>query len=65
MDAPRLIAMPKRLDVATITEVAEALEWQPHTARGAIAGALKKNLGLKVESDKVDVERGGVCKVAG
>ena len=27
-------------------EVAEALEWQPHTVRVAMAGALKKKLGL-------------------
>ena len=33
---------------ATIDEVAEALSWQPHTVRGAIAGALKKKLGLDV-----------------
>ena len=27
---------------------------QPHTVRGAIAGALKKKLGLKVTSEKVE-----------
>jgi len=59
----QLIAMLKRPDGATIAEVVEALHWQPHTVRGAIAGALKKKLGLKVESEKVDV-RGRVYRLA-
>ena len=59
----QLIAMLKQPDGATIAEIAKALEWQPHTVRGAIAGALKKKLGLKVESDKVD-SRGRVYRLA-
>ena len=39
---------------ATIDEIVAALEWQPHTARGAISGALKKKLGLTITSEKVD-----------
>lgn len=58
----RLIAMLKRPEGATITEVVEALTWQSHTVRGAIAGALKKKLGLKVDSEKVD-PRGRVYRV--
>lgn len=50
----RLIAMLKRAKGATIDEVVKELDWQPHTVRGAIAGALKKKLGLDVTSDKVD-----------
>lgn len=37
-----LIGMLRRAKGATINEVVEALEWQPHTVRGAITGALKK-----------------------
>ena len=59
----QLIAILKRPDGATIAEVVEALTWQPHTVRGAIAGALKKKLGLKVESEKID-GRGRVYRVA-
>ncbi len=59
----QLIAMLKQPDGATIVEIAKALGWLPHTARGAIAGALKKKLGLKVESEKVD-GRGRVYRVA-
>ena len=59
----RLIAMLRQPDGATIVEIAKALEWQPHTVRGAIAGALKKKLGLKVESEKV-ADRGRVYRLA-
>ena len=59
----QLIAMLKQPDGATIVEITKALSWLPHTVRGAIAGALKKKLGLKVESEKVD-ERGRVYRIA-
>ena len=59
----QLIAMLKQPDGATIAEIAKALSWLPHTVRGAIAGALKKKLGLKVESEKVD-DRGRVYRLA-
>ena len=58
----QLIAMLKRPEGATIAEVVEALTWQSHTVRGAIAGALKKKLGLRIESEKVDL-RGRVYRV--
>jgi hypothetical protein len=60
----KLIAMRKRPDGATIAEAIEALQWQAHTVRGAIAGALKKKFGLNVESEKVDPERGRVYRIA-
>ena len=59
----RLIAMLKQPDGATIVEITKALDWLPHTVRGAIAGALKKKLGLNVESEKVD-DRGRVYRIA-
>ena len=39
---PKLIEMLKRPEGATIDEIVAAFGWQPHTARGAIAGALKQ-----------------------
>jgi Protein of unknown function (DUF3489) len=60
----QLISMLRRAKGATIDEVVEALEWQPHTVRGAIAGALKKKLGLDVTSEKDD-KRGRVYRIAG
>ena len=59
----QLIGMLKQPDGVTIVEITKALEWQPHTVRGAIAGALKKKLGLKVESEKAD-DRGRVYRIA-
>ena len=58
----QLVAMLRRAKGATINEIVEALEWQPHTVRGAIAGALKKKLGLEVTSEK-DEKRGRVYRV--
>src|SRR3954469_7772311 len=58
----RHIAMLRRAKGASIDEVVEALDWQPHTVRGAIAGALKKKLGLDVTSEKDD-KRGRVYRI--
>ena len=54
--------MLKRPDGVTIDEVVKALKWQPHTVRGAMAGALKKKLGLKIESEKTE-ERGRFYRI--
>jgi len=59
----RLIEMLQRPEGATIDEIVKALTWQSHTVRGAMSGALKKKLGLKVESEKVS-DRGRVYRVA-
>ena len=54
-----LIAMLRAPDGATIEEIMAATGWQSHTVRGAMAGALKKKLGLEVTSEKVE-DRGRV-----
>jgi len=59
----KLIAMLRASGGATIEEVVKAFGWLPHTARGAIYGALKKKLNLKVESEKVE-GRGRVYRIA-
>lgn len=51
-----VINMLKRAEGATIDQICEATGWQPHTVRGAMAGALKKKLGLDIQSSK---ESGG------
>ena len=48
--------MLRRKQGATIAQIVEATGWQPHTVRGAFAGALKKKLGLTVTSEKVEGE---------
>ena len=50
-------------DGATIEEIMTATDWQSHTIRGAMAGALKKKLGLEVISEKVE-GRGRVYKLS-
>jgi len=50
----QLIAMLRAESGATIEEIVAALDWQAHTARGAMSGALKKKLGLTIISEKVD-----------
>ena len=58
----QLIEMLKRPEGATIDEIVKKFEWQAHTVRGAIAGALKKKLGLDVQSEKVE-QRGRVYRI--
>lgn len=58
-----LIAMLKRPEGASIDEIRNAFGWQAHTVRGAIAGALKKKLGLEVTSEKAE-GRGRVYRIA-
>lgn len=58
-----LIAMLRAPDGATIEEIMAATGWQSHTVRGAMAGALKKKLGLEVTSEKVE-NRGRVYRIA-
>lgn len=59
----QLIGMLKRPEGASIEEIVAAFGWQAHTVRGAIAGALKKKLGLDVTSEKVE-GRGRVYRIA-
>jgi hypothetical protein len=59
----KLIEMLKRPEGASIEEIVAAFDWQAHTVRGAIAGALKKRLGLDVTSEKID-GRGRVYRIA-
>jgi hypothetical protein len=47
-----MIEMLKRPEGATVEQIAEATGWQKHTIRGAISGALKKKLGLTVETTR-------------
>ena len=50
----QIIAMLKRFEGATITEMVEATSWQAHTVRGSISGALKKKLALPITAEKVE-----------
>jgi hypothetical protein len=45
-----MIELLKRPEGATVEQIAAATGWQHHTIRGAISGALRKKLGLTVET---------------
>jgi Protein of unknown function (DUF3489) len=47
-----VLEMLRRKDGATLAEIAKATNWQNHSIRGFISGAITKKMGLKVESTK-------------
>lgn len=49
-----LIELLQRPEGATLEQMVQATGWQQHTVRGCMAGALKKNLGLSIVSEKTD-----------
>jgi hypothetical protein len=58
-DAPKtklgqLEAMLRRKEGATIAQLATALDWQPHSVRGAISGSLKKKQDLTITNQPND-----------
>jgi hypothetical protein len=58
-----IIELLKRPGGATLAEIVEVTGWQAHTVRGAMAGALKKKLGLTITSEK-DETKGRVYRIA-
>jgi hypothetical protein len=59
----KLIDMLRRTEGATIDEIVTALDWHAYTVRGAMSEALKKKLGLTIDSDRDD-ERGRVYRLS-
>ena len=59
-----MIELLRRPEGVTISEIVKVLDWQAHTVRGAMSGALKKKLGLAIESEK-EGERGRVYRIRG
>ena len=58
----QLVAMLEAPGGASVEEIVAAFGWQPHTVRGAIAGALKKKLGLQIGSETIK-GRGRVYRI--
>lgn len=50
----QLEGMLRRKEGTTIAQIATALDWQPHSVRGAISGSLKKKQGLTIASEKTE-----------
>jgi hypothetical protein len=58
-----LIAMLRAPNRATLAELVDAIGWQPHSVRGAMSAALKKKLGLTIETRRPE-PRGRVYRPA-
>ena len=49
-----LVELMRAKSGATIDQLTKATGWQKHSVRGAISGALKKNRGFKITSERID-----------
>ena len=50
----KVLALLKRSSGASIQQLQKATGWQAHSVRGFLSGALKKNMGLRIDSAKGD-----------
>jgi hypothetical protein len=48
----QVLALLRRQEGASIEEVVAVTDWQPHSVRGFLSGAVKKRLGIDVISEK-------------
>ena len=53
----KVVEMLRKPSGATIKAIMDATDWQAHSVRGAIAGAIRKKMGLKVVSETRGDER--------
>lgn len=49
-----VVQMLKRPSGTTINDLSAATGWQTHSVRGLLSGTIKKKLGLKLTSEKVE-----------
>jgi hypothetical protein len=48
----QVLALLRRQNGASLDEIVAATDWKPHSARGFLAGAVKKRLKIEVVSEK-------------
>jgi len=48
----RVLKLLRRPGGATLQQLVAATQWQPHSVRGLLSGALKKKMGLEIVSSK-------------
>jgi hypothetical protein len=53
----RVVALLSKPSGTTVAAIMKATGWLPHTVRGFFAAAVRKRLGLKLESEKTDGKR--------
>jgi hypothetical protein len=53
----KVVEMLRAPEGVSIADIMKATDWQAHSVRGAIAGAIKKKLGLSVISERRGDER--------
>lgn len=57
-----VVALMRRPEGATVTQMGEATGWQPHSVRGALAGALKRKHNLTIVGEPG--ESGRIYRIA-
>ena len=53
----KILALLRRPGGASLDQPKKATGWQAHSVRGFLSGALKKKMGLRIDSAKRDGER--------
>ena len=52
--ANQILALLKRSNGTTLTEIVKATGWQAHSVRGFLSGTVKKRMGLKLTTEQVE-----------